>query len=537
MARSFDFRPAEYNRTMDYTSFAPGSSASNQNPTPPLFQAPQKTFTSKFIALIIGLFVLGGVAYAGIWFWQNQQTAQQVAPTFTPRISSQPSNIYNISLGFLVRLPDSLSDLTEQVVKLSGDQAVNSVALSTTRLESVGCSLSSAPLGYLTYDSDKGGVIVAHARGSDVYYIKPTVQCGGTLQDWSGLQEALKTIISDSCGKGETCPAGFICKTPEGYSQSEATCQKVSAADTSTWKTYRNDQYGFSIALPDGWKGYTVLNSQWEGRDVATGNVTAHGPIVTLRHPLWTATAPREDMPIMVFTPAQWELVQQESLAVGAAPIPPSILGQNSKYIIALPARYNFDYKTGFEEVDQLVHALKAYEPTVAGQFCGGIAGIQCPSGYSCKLEGNYPDAGGTCEAAVGGKACTQDAKKCSDGSYVARTGPNCEFAACPGDGILAGHVTIGPNCPVEQVGHPCTPSPETYAAHEFVVLNGAQKETARFYAGADGNYSIALSPGTYTVTTAKTGFGYMSKDLPSTIVIKNGQTVSLNVSIDTGIR
>ena len=29
--------------------------------------------------------------------------------------------------------------------------------------------------------------------------------------------------------------------------------------------------------------------------------------------------------------------------------------------------------------------------------FCGGIAGISCPSGYTCKLDGNYPDAGGTC--------------------------------------------------------------------------------------------------------------------------------------------
>lgn len=28
--------------------------------------------------------------------------------------------------------------------------------------------------------------------------------------------------------------------------------------------------------------------------------------------------------------------------------------------------------------------------------------------------------------------ACTQEAKLCPDGSYVGRTGPNCEFVACP---------------------------------------------------------------------------------------------------------
>lgn len=34
---------------------------------------------------------------------------------------------------------------------------------------------------------------------------------------------------------------------------------------------------------------------------------------------------------------------------------------------------------------------------TTQAIFCGGIAGIACPAGYSCKLEGSYPDAGGTC--------------------------------------------------------------------------------------------------------------------------------------------
>ena len=34
---------------------------------------------------------------------------------------------------------------------------------------------------------------------------------------------------------------------------------------------------------------------------------------------------------------------------------------------------------------------------TIEGNFCGGIAGILCPEEYECKLDGNYPDAGGKC--------------------------------------------------------------------------------------------------------------------------------------------
>lgn len=31
------------------------------------------------------------------------------------------------------------------------------------------------------------------------------------------------------------------------------------------------------------------------------------------------------------------------------------------------------------------------------GEFCGGIAAFQCAAGLTCKYDGTYPDAGGTC--------------------------------------------------------------------------------------------------------------------------------------------
>lgn len=37
--------------------------------------------------------------------------------------------------------------------------------------------------------------------------------------------------------------------------------------------------------------------------------------------------------------------------------------------------------------------------PTIppADMSCGGISGEMCPDGYNCHLNGNYPDASGTC--------------------------------------------------------------------------------------------------------------------------------------------
>lgn len=39
--------------------------------------------------------------------------------------------------------------------------------------------------------------------------------------------------------------------------------------------------------------------------------------------------------------------------------------------------------------------------------------------------------------------ACTQEAKLCSDGTAVGRTGPNCEFATCPEEISIAGWKTF----------------------------------------------------------------------------------------------
>ena len=49
---------------------------------------------------------------------------------------------------------------------------------------------------------------------------------------------------------------------------------------------------------------------------------------------------------------------------------------------------------------------------------------------------------------APGPQACTLEAKICPDGSAVGRTGPNCEFAACPSGGPVVRDARIG-----EEVG------------------------------------------------------------------------------------
>lgn len=79
------------------------------------------------------------------------------------------------------------------------------------------------------------------------------------------------------------------------------------------------------------------------------------------------------------------------------------------------------------------------------GKACGPNVGGVCPGGYTCQVQSEDSAAQGTCiksslpvsdETGNADQqvACTLDAKLCPDGSSVGRVGPNCEFAACPGE-------------------------------------------------------------------------------------------------------
>lgn len=120
---------------------------------------------------------------------------------------------------------------------------------------------------------------------------------------------------------------------------------------------YRNTEFGFTFTLPASWEGYSIVPQTWEGINAGLSGdqVVEKGPIVIIRHPAWTSATPRQDIPIMVFTLTQWESLSQDKFHIGAAPIGPSELGRNGRFVFALPARYNYSFPPGFEEVESIL--------------------------------------------------------------------------------------------------------------------------------------------------------------------------------------
>jgi hypothetical protein len=142
-------------------------------------------------------------------------------------------------------------------------------------------------------------------------------------------------------------------------------CQTFRRKPLPTSIIYHNSQYGFSFTLPASWKGYRIVTDKWEGLNMGPegDEVVEQGPQLTIRNPHWSKNQPWQDIPIMVFTLTQWDALQKGSFWIGAAPIGPSELGRNSRYVFALPARYNFAEVQGIQEVETILASTPLHTP------------------------------------------------------------------------------------------------------------------------------------------------------------------------------
>ena len=129
---------------------------------------------------------------------------------------------------------------------------------------------------------------------------------------------------------------------------------------------YHNGQYGLTFLLPASWQGYSVLIQQWDGETYSSAAdkliVVGHGPTITLRHPHWQASAPYQDIPILVFTRAQWDALHQgklwPSLYAGGVM---DELWHSRKYVFAMSSRYNTrDDVKGWKEAGEIVEQNRA---------------------------------------------------------------------------------------------------------------------------------------------------------------------------------
>ena len=153
------------------------------------------------------------------------------------------------------------------------------------------------------------------------------------------------------------------CAKPKPADRAVKSAKPPAGSTAAEEVVYRNTRYGFDFALPPSWKGYTIIADKWEGMAEGGTEVVESGPQISIRSPKWTEADPTQDIPIMVFTLAQWSKLENDGFHIGAAPIGPAELGRNSRYVFALPARYNYAFPAGYREVEQILEG-KPLKPT-----------------------------------------------------------------------------------------------------------------------------------------------------------------------------
>jgi len=227
------------------------------------------------------------------------------------------------------------------------------------------------------------------------------------------------------------CPDGSVVGRM-GPNCEFAACPQVSD-ETSNWKTYTNKEYGFEFKYPNVFvqntfntpKGdvtpLTAESFHINKANIVTVNVYQLNKyklidnsggfifIYDSTNKKWVHDKTKE---VSEFAPQKIEsLVEAYLYKSGDSKCNSESLlipKNNSGYLIEIINTKCMDDEgnqlEGYYELttDQMLSTFKFLDTTnPEGRFCGGIGANlpenQCPEGYRCKLDGDYPDAGGKC--------------------------------------------------------------------------------------------------------------------------------------------
>lgn len=309
---------------------------------------------------------------------------------------------------------------------------------------------------------------------------------------------------------------------------------------TANWKTYINTKYLYSIKIPHEWEpergnpGADYTDEQLQQLDrMYWRNNTSMVSIEMLNactnldqcfKQFQTDTSMRADTNYRYNTRGYktTQGIYQSIPSIESK----STYGENLKAVKGI----FFIYKNNFwhleslslpslKEADQILSTFQFIDQNKIA--CGGIAGTSCTDGYTCKLDGSYPDAGGTC-------------------------------IQSQNEGVLKATVIRSPTCPgAQQPGETC----EAPVAHEtFTIFHVESTQTIQpkskqeirdstegltkkqtVTTDAAGQFTISLEPGTYQLRNTVTGIG---NDIGNrTFTIVTGQSTIQRFTIDTGIR
>ena len=102
-----------------------------------------------------------------------------------------------------------------------------------------------------------------------------------------------------------------------------------------------------------------------------------------------------------------------------------------------------------------------------------------------------------------------------------------------PTDSGIAGRVTIGPTCPVQQINNTCPD--KAYQATLTVLASDGRDKVIQFQTDVNGYFQVALAPGQYILHPESPDVMPHAADIP--FVVNAHQFTRVDVVYDSGIR
>ena len=102
-------------------------------------------------------------------------------------------------------------------------------------------------------------------------------------------------------------------------------------------------------------------------------------------------------------------------------------------------------------------------------------------------------------------------------------------------EGTVDGLVVAGPSCPVERAEDPCPPKP--VPDRLVVIETPGGKVVTRVTTDQQGHFTVRLAPGTYDLQVPSGSSPYPVQHTRQQVNVVAGQTVQVQVLLDSGIR
>lgn len=186
------------------------------------------------------------------------------------------------------------------------------------------------------------------------------------------------------------------------------------------WKIYEDAEWGFSIQYPKDWF-FFPRNTAGIGNSIAISNIditkmqSKGDELTRLRINIYRDKTDQTSVEDYLKLINQGRILSTKHIVIGGISgieqeveglgkyITVRVIKDGHVYLLAaVPSESK--YINTFNQILSTFNFLDK-EESIEGRFCGGIAANlpenQCPKGYKCRLDGNYPDASGKCVKSI----------------------------------------------------------------------------------------------------------------------------------------